>query len=273
MNKEQKFDLALVTGASSGIGETLSYFLADKGIDLIIHGRNAQRLEAVAEQLRQKVKVTILRADLGKEEERATVVEAIHTLKPDLIVNNAGLGLYGNALTHETSKQMEILNVNGNALLELSLEGARTMISAGKKGVIMNISSAAAWPVFPGFAVYGASKSFVNQFSESFDEETKPYGIRVLAMCPGVVKTNFRGRGGGVYVKGEMTAKDLMSTEFVAQEIWDQIQSGRKIRIIDWRYRVLTFLVKYIFPKSIVANLVRKSIAQRSKSKEIIKLK
>src|SRR5687768_9770759 len=191
------FTLALVTGSSSGIGESVSRLLADKGINLIIHGRKQEKLEEIAKELRQKVQVTIVNADLRYPEGRKTVVDCIHNLKPDLVVNNAGGGLYGEALSHETSSSVNLLELDGVAVLELSLEAARTLVSEGKKGVIINISSAAAFLIFPWFAVYSACKAFVVQFSESFDEEMKPYGIRVLTSCPGVVSTKFRESSGG----------------------------------------------------------------------------
>lgn len=271
MEKSHKFQLALITGASSGIGESLASLLADQGINLIIHGRDISRLENVADRLRSKVQVTILVADLAQADDRAKVVQCIHELQPDLVVNNAGFGMYGDALTHETSKQMDILMVDAAAVLEISLEAARTLVSFDKKGVVMNVSSAAAWPIFPAFAVYGACKAFVNQFSESFDEEVKHLGVRVLACCPGVVATGFRQIAGGGANRGDQM--EPMSAEFAAQEIWNQIQSGQKIRIIDWRYRALIFLVRYIMPKCLVAKVIRKSVDDFFPPRNILKIK
>jgi len=272
MSTTTQFSLALVTGSSSGIGEALSHLLADKGINLIIHGRDKDKLEKVAQELRQKVQVTIVQADLKQPEGRKKVVEIIHTMKPDLVVNNAGLGMYGEALSYETSASVDLLEVDGVAVLELSLEAARTLVSAGKKGVILNVSSAAAYPIFPLFAVYSASKAFVNQFSESFDEEMKPYGIRVLTACPGVVATNFRSRSGGKSQTGIVKDK-VMTVDFAANEIWNQIQKGKKTHIFNWTYRLSLFFVRYLLPKSVVAKTVRKGMMSFLKPRPIIKLK
>lgn len=267
---KMNFDLALVTGASSGIGEALSYLLAEKGIALILHGRNAAKLEQIAAKLRLQVPVSILVADLSLPSDRAKVIDTIHEKQPDLVINNAGLGIYGPALCHETKKEAEILTVNSLAVLELALEAARTLISANKKGVVLNVSSAAAWPVSPGMAVYSASKAFANQFSESFDEETKPHGVRVLASCPGVVATEFSLRAGGA--AGQQSDIKAMAAEFVAQEIWNQIQDEDPIRIIDWRYRFLIFMVKYILPKRCTAYFMRQALQRKYRDQGIIKV-
>lgn len=267
--KNKKFKLALVTGASSGIGEALSYLLAKNGISLILHGRNVVKLEKMAAQLQLQVSVSILVADLNLPNERAKLVSSIHENQPDLFINNAGIGVYGPALCHETTKEMEILNVNAMAVLELTLEAARTLISANKKGVILNVSSAAAWPVSPGMAVYSASKAFVNQFSESFDGETLPHGVRVLAACPGVVATEFSARAGGQ--KGQKGELKAMSAEFVAKEIWKQVQEEDRIKIIDCRYRFLIFLVKYILPKRCTAYFMRKALERKYSDRSVIK--
>ena len=195
-NNQTKFHLAFMTALVREL-ESRSAGLADKGINLIIHGRDPERLQKVAEELSKKVKVDIINAVLGNEAGRSKVVDLIHNAKPDLVVNDAGFGLSGDALTYDTSQQMDVMNVNANAVLEISLEAARTMRSENKKGVVLNVSSAAAFPIFPCMSVYSAAKAFVNQFSESFDEEMREHGIRILSACPGMVNTGFKSRAGG----------------------------------------------------------------------------
>lgn len=251
-----KFDKALITGASSGIGEALAYRIAAEGIPLILIGRNEGKLTQVAKQL--PVEVQVIAADLVNREERQLVIDAIHRQQPQLIVNNAGQGLYGEAAEHDTRRQMEILDLNAGALQELTLESIKMLKKAGKKGAIMNISSAAAFQVFPYFAVYSATKAFVNQLSESLDAEERENGIRVLAACPGMVATNFRSRSGGKTNPDERSSK--MTAEFAASEIWNQIVSGKSIRAFDWRYRLATFLSKWIIPKGMIVSLLKKRI-------------
>jgi uncharacterized protein len=253
MHKQKTFSLALVTGASSGIGEALSFLLADKGINLIIHGRNIENLKRIQNTLAAKVNVDLISADLANRSERKKVSEMIHSRKPDLMINNAGFGLYGPALSHETEQVMEILEVNANAVMELTLEAARAMTSAGIKGVILNVSSSAGEiPVAPGFAAYSASKAFVNHFSQSLDMELQPIGIRVLSAAPGFVKTNFSKRAGGK--KNNLIQNITMTSEFAAEQIWRQIQKGTPLFLFDWKNR---FLVKcsILFHKKWVAKI------------------
>lgn len=259
-NTEESFSLALVTGATSGIGEAVAYLLADKGINLFLTGRNKDKLGQLANELGKKVQVETFPADLSSEKERQELIKKIHERVPDLIINNAGFGLYGDVLAYDTPEQVEILNVDGTVVLILSMESARAMLSKGKKGVIINISSAAGCqPVFPGMAVYGAAKAFVNQFSASFDYELKPYGIRVLASCPGVVATDFRFRAGGKR-SGSGKTPNVMTTSFAAEEIWNQIVKRKPMHIFDWKYRIMTFLTKYLIPSNWVAKSIKNNI-------------
>jgi short-subunit dehydrogenase len=164
-----RFQLALITGASSGIGEELAYLFADEGISLILSGRDQTRLEAVASKCRKKVAVELLVADLATADGRACHCNLIWDKTPDLIVNNAGFGFYGDVLSYPTKVMSQMLDVNCKAVMELTLEGARAMIASKKKGVVLNVSSAAAFQIFPYFAVYAATKTYVNAISQSFD--------------------------------------------------------------------------------------------------------
>lgn len=262
----KKFSLALVTGASSGIGESLCHLLAAKGISLLITGRDKAKLEQMVATLQDQVKIISFPADLTIPAERNKVIEMIHEYCPDLVINNAGMGLYGDALTHSTEQQMAILTVNGEAVLEITLEAARMMKSQQKQGVILNVSSSAAFQIFPQFAVYAATKAFVNSFTESFDQEMQAYGIRVLTACPGMVKTAFSRRAGG-----SVTTLDkalAMTPEFAAQEIWQQIQKGKAMHLFDWKYRFLTYLSS-ILPKQLKIAILRRSIANKIKNRFI----
>lgn len=265
----KSFGLALVTGASSGIGEAVARHLASQGIPLILTGRNYERLEALSKEL--PVRSTIVQADLLKKEERAKLIEIIHREAPDLIINNAGVGLYGDLLTRETGEQMDMIDVDVKALVEIAIEGARTLVSKGKKGVILNVASAAAWPIFPCFAVYSASKAFVNQFTRSFDAEVSPYGVRIQSACPGMVDTQFRVRAGGDEYNDTYGAT-RMTADFAAKQIWKQIQSGKTIRIFDIKTRLLVLLARYFLPDSLVAKVMSKTIRSRHKPREIIKI-
>ena len=265
----KSFKRALVTGASSGIGEAVARLLAEQGISLILGGRNMERLQSLSKSL--SVPSTIIQGDLLKKEDRAQLIKIIHEEAPDLVINNAGIGLYGELLTRETQEQLDLIEVDVKALVEIAIESARTLVSRNQKGVIINIASAAAWPIFPCFAVYSASKAFVNQFTRSFDAEVTPLGVRIQSACPGMVDTQFRARAGGTeedsnYGLGRMNA------QYAAEQIWKQIQSGKTIRIFDLKTRLLTLLARYGLPDSLVAKVMSKSIQSRHKHREIIKI-
>lgn len=148
-NPQQKFSLALVTGASSGIGEALARLLASQGINLLITGRDENRLKELAQELQMHVNVTAFTADLADEKGRRSMEEIILKHVPELVINNAGFGLYGDTLNHPIPEQLKILTVNGNAVLEFTLYAAEALIAQNKTGTILNVSSAASYYIFP----------------------------------------------------------------------------------------------------------------------------
>lgn len=262
------FSWALITGATSGIGKALSSLLAEQHINLILTGRNEQQLEQLRHQFEAHIQVKTLAIDLNEKSQRAQLVQLIQQLAPDLVINNAGFGFYGEALSYPTEQQLNILEVNGLAVLELTLEAARALIAQNKKGVILNVSSVAAFQVFPYLAVYAASKTFVNQLSLALDEEMRSYGVRVLVACPGKVNTDFQKRAGGeTDVKAE---PGVMSADYVAQAIWKQIQEQKPLNIINWKYKIMTYL-SYLMPRRAVSYSIKEIIRKRIQPRKILK--
>lgn len=253
------FTLALVTGATSGIGEALCNLLAEQKVPLLITGRNTERLHQIAERLGVHTTVKTLVADLSIIEQRRQLIEMIKAHSPDLVINNAGFGLYGEALARSTAEEMAILEVNGNAVLEITLEAARHLSNEHKKGTICNIASIAAFHPFPNSAVYAASKAFVLSVSQALDIEFESKGVRVLAACPGMVATRFSERASGK--KSERNPR-AMSAEFAAKEILWQIRSGKRCHLFDWRYRWANYFA-YLFPTSWRSRVLRNIIAKR----------
>ena len=178
---------------------------------------------------------------------------------PGFVINNAGLAYYNNAINYPTEQQIQILEVNGVALLELTLEAAKAMKATNKPGVIMNVSSVAGFFIFPYFSVYAASKSFVNVFSQSLDYELREEGIRVLTACPGIVDTHFRVRAGGTEVEDN---RGLMSAQYAAQQIWRQINKLQPLNIFNWKYRLAAMIQPFI-PQSIYVKFLIKNIKAR----------
>lgn len=264
MRDQAPFSLALVTGASSGIGRALSQLLAKLQIPLILTGRDLVQLQTLQEELSSIVDVTIVKADLLLTEDRKKIIQLIHDRKPDLLINNAGYGLYGDALSYDTQDQVDILTVNAHAVLELTLEAARTLIALSRKGVILNVASAAAYETIPGLSVYAAAKSCVVKFSESLDYETADRGVRILASCPGMVDTNFRLRASSK--TDEEPLKHAMTPQYAAEQIWLQIVRGQRVHVFNWKYRLALFVSKYLLPKTWVAAYLKKNIQKRTKN-------
>jgi uncharacterized protein len=255
-----KVRLALITGASSGLGREIALLLASRNIPLLITARDQKRLDQLAGML--SVPVISQVSDLSDPDARQRVVELIHKHLPDLIINNAGFGLYGEALSYSLKEQMDILEVNANALLELSLEGARALREAGREGTIVNISSVAAFFPFPTMAVYAAAKAFVKEFSQAFDLELSPYGIRVLTCCPGQIDTEFRKRAS----RGEPQKEDSysFSVKKAASLLLSQIERGKRLEVIDGVYKVVLFITRFFIPRPWVQRIVKHSISRRA---------
>lgn len=185
---------ALVTGASSGLGEEFAKQLAALGANLILVARSEDKLETLAETLRQTGKNTVyvMPADLGSTEDLHRLILDMQklALRVDLLINNAGVGIFRNFLDSTLEEQMSQIDLNVSAMVSLTHAFAPAMVAAGGVGII-NIASTAAFQPAPGANVYAASKAFVLFFSEALSFELRKSGVCVLAACPGPVATHF----------------------------------------------------------------------------------
>ena len=183
---------AIVTGASSGIGEEFARQLAARGHDLTLVARRTDRLRALAKELRAAngVSVHTHTADLSTAEGRAGVARLIEKGGPWLLVNNAGYGSSGKLVRMDPQTELEEVQVNVVALHELTLVAARVNAEAGG-GAIINLASTAAYQAIPHMATYAATKAFVLHFTEALAQELHGTGSRALALCPGPTKTEF----------------------------------------------------------------------------------
>jgi uncharacterized protein len=250
--------LALITGASSGIGEALARLLAEKGYSLILTGRNATKLEVIG--LATEALETIV-ADLQYKEGRDKVTQAIRERVPDLVINNAGMGFYGEALTLPIADQLSVLRVNAEVVLELTLEAVQALAKSGKQGIVMNVSSVAGEYPMPGMSVYSASKAFVTNVSQGLNTELSSKGIHVLVSCPGMVSTDFANRAARRQVPQE--GGPVMSPSFAAEEIWKQIERKQEKHIFNWQYRLGSLVATQLLPLSWVKKAVWKQIQKR----------
>lgn len=204
MSDRTCFSCALITGASSGLGEEFALQLAPHADCLILVARREGLMEKLAERIRTlhpATAVAVMAADLtlASERERLVTALSVNDLAPDLLINNAGLGDYGEFATAEWPKLESMLRLNVEALTHLTHALVPGMIRQGGGGVV-NVSSLACLLPIPDFAVYAATKAYVTSFSEALRLELREHGIPVLALCPGPVHTGFgevAGRGAG----------------------------------------------------------------------------
>ena len=194
---------ALITGASSGLGEEFAIQLAPRVKHLILVARRESLLEAVAARIGEthpELTVSVIAVDLAESEERERLIQtlALRGWIPDVLVNNAGLGDYGEFASAEWPKLDAMLRVNVEALTHLTHALVKGMIRSGR-GAVIQVSSLASTLPIPDFAVYAATKAYVSSFSEALRIELKEHGIAVLALCPGPVHTGF----GAVAQRGE----------------------------------------------------------------------
>ena len=189
------FSCALITGASSGLGEEFALQLASRVDKLVLVARRETLLRQLAERITSlypSVEVLVHAADLSDAGERDDLVENLILQRciPDLLVNNAGLGDYGEFVTADWARLRAMLSLNMEALTHLTHALLPAMIRC-RRGAIINVSSLASLLPLPDFAVYAASKAYVTSFSEALRIELRDHHIPVLAVCPGPVKTQF----------------------------------------------------------------------------------
>lgn len=185
--------VALITGASSGIGATYAEYLAQAGYDLILVARRRERLEALAESLRTRtgIMIEVLPADLSVPEDVARVAERIEGLPAlDFLINNAGYGRGGDFSASDVDAQLDMAHVHLDAPLRLTRAALPGMLARGR-GAVVNVASLIAFYPLPGSATYSATKDALVTFTRSLHQELLGSGVRVQALCPGFVRTEF----------------------------------------------------------------------------------
>jgi short-subunit dehydrogenase len=252
---------ALVTGASSGLGEIFARCLAQQGYDLYITARRLDRLKSLQQEISSKynVSVTVTQADLTIRDQRLRIWEEIgqHEHQIDLFINNAGFGRLEPFLEHSRTDILNVISLNTEAVTDMMHLVAPGMIKR-QQGKIIIVSSLSAFPCVPYFAVYGATKGFDLLLAESLHYEWKSQGVHVMALCPGPTETEF-GQSAGLK-EGSVTHKS-MTAEAVVQKSLTDLRRGKVISIPGWANKFL-YISQKILPRWVVGKISRKMLSK-----------
>jgi short-subunit dehydrogenase len=250
---------ALVTGASSGIGLELASLAARDRHDVVLVARRRDRLESIGRGLTEEygVRATILAQDLADPSAPEALAREISErgIAVDVLVNNAGFGLWGFFAETTLARSLEMIQVNVAALTALTRLFLPGMI-ARRSGRILNVASTAAFQPGPLMAVYYATKAYVLSFSEALASETARAGVTVTALCPGPTPTGFQ-ENAGIGPVPLLTPALLTKTTDVARAGWDGMNRGKRIVIPGLTNRILVQSER-LAPRRLVTAITRR---------------
>ena len=246
---------ALVTGASSGIGEAFAMILAREGYDLTLVARRQERLEALCERIgkRHVAAVDILPADLTQEADLRRVEERLREdPQLELLVNNAGRGTVGGFTSIDPERHDSEIRLNVLALTRLAHAALPGMLARGHGGLI-NVSSVAGFAPGPWSTTYAATKAYVNSLTEALHDEVRGTGVRVQALCPGFTRTEF-GENAGIEADA-LPEWFWMSAEQVAEASYTALLAGKLICVPGRANRASAWLLR-LSPRRISSRLI-----------------
>ena len=247
---------ALVTGASAGIGVALARELAAHGAKLILTARRRERLEALAAELRAKgTEVRLVLADLTERDAPRAIFDATvgAGLEVEILINNAGLGLYGNFTECDLATELSQVQVNCEAVVHLSRLFVPAMVKRGRGWVLVVASTASFQPV-PFLSTYAATKAFDRFFALGLAEELAPTGVKVTALCPGPTESEFFDVAGASKFKNRST----QSAEDVARLGIAALATGKRKIIPYFAGRATAFIVRFV-PVGLITYFVAKA--------------
>lgn len=226
------YRVALITGASSGIGETYAGVLAAQGLDLILVARSEDKLKALAKQLAElhSRRVEVIAADLSVAGAAQKVYAGALALglPVDLLINNAGFGTFGAFYKQEAERERQEVLLNAAAVVDMAHVFLPGMLERGRGGLI-NVASLAAFQPLPYMAVYAATKAFVLSFSEALRAEVRAKGVKVMALCPGPVDTPFFEATGNAKLRSTVPRGTMMSADAVVAASLKAFNAGKAV--------------------------------------------
>jgi len=250
---------ALITGASAGLGLCFANTIAEYGFDLVLIARREERLQDIARRLESEhsVRCEIIPADLALVKDIEKVVDRIKQISDlDIIINNAGFATLGNFTDVPIEKDMRMIQLHMTAPVQFTFAALQIMRKR-KQGVIINVSSIGSYILTPGNVLYDATKSFLNTFSENLSLELKGLGIKIQALCPGFMRTEFHEVGDlKNFDKSVIPESSWMTAESVVLESFKALEknkntiyiTGRKKRFLKWLY-VNSSIIRFLFQK------------------------
>ena len=247
--------VALITGASSGIGAALARVFAQNGHEVVLAARRAPQLNDIAARIQADGHRPphVLPVDLARADSAEWIAHelAVRHLEPSFLVNNAGYGLLGPAATLDRQDQLAMIDLNCRTLTELSLRFVNSL--ARHRGGILNVASISGFIPGPGMSVYNATKAYVISFSVGLRRELKPKGIRVTALCPGPVPTEFQARAGINDVHHPRGFE--RSAEDVARQGYAGLMRGRAVVVPGVQNKIVPWLPR-LLPRGFIASMV-----------------
>lgn len=229
---------ALITGASSGIGRDIARYLASLGHELILVGRNKEKLESLQKELH--VKSTVVIVDLSDSTKVKELYVLVKNFDIDILVNNAGFGTFGEFSETDLNKELEMINTNIVAVHLLTKLLLRDM-KKKDKGYILNVASMAAFGPGPLMATYYATKAYVNNLTEAIHEELRrnKSNVHIASLCPGPVDTNFNN------VAGVSFSVKPLSSEEVSKYAIDSMFKGKVVIIPGFLMKLTLFIRRF----------------------------
>src|ERR1041385_606195 len=244
---------AIITGASSGIGEVFARKLAARGRNVLLVARSEDKLITLCNELGRSnsIRAQYVALDLSKPEAPKQLFDEAQErgLFVDLLINNAGFGSMDEFSKLELSRELNMIDLNVKALVELAYRFLKPMIEK-HQGAVINVASTAAFQPVPYMATYAATKAFVLSFSEALWEENRTHGVKIMALCPGVTETNFfeAARGEKPPARISQTPEEVVDTALRG------LAQGRSHIISGWTNFFMTQSER-IVPRSFVIRL------------------
>ncbi len=265
MSIAEKGETVLITGATTGIGYELARLFAMNGYNLVIIARNRAQLERLQKQWENEfsVKIHVIVKDLSKQSAIEEIMDSLeeHNIDIDILINNAGFGLFGPFIETPIEQELEMIQVNIVALTYLTKCLIPKMLRK-KRGKILNVASIAAFQSGPLMSVYYATKAYVLSFSEALTNELAEHGILVSVLCPGPTHTQFEKRAN--LEQSKLFQRNVMNPEEVAKIAFRQFMKG-KTMIVPGATNWILVRSTRLLPRKMVTGIVRKIQSERNK--------